>query len=101
MFGLPHNYGKYDDQKVNAATHERRASPLLFHVHRLSDKEYIGVSVLLKSRFLPDGEQINAGGKNVAAKVDDWTVITDFLDGKVGNPATADNRFPDKKAVMP
>jgi len=103
MFGLPHNYGKYDNQKVNAATHERRASPLLFHVHRLSDNEYIGVSVLLKSRFLPVSEQINAGGKNVAAKVNDWAVISDFLDGKVGNPPTVDDRFPvqGKKAVLP
>jgi CRISPR-associated protein Cmr1 len=106
MFGLPHDYGKTPDQKVNAATHERRASPLLFHVHRLSDNEYIGVSVLLKSRFLPDGEKINAGGKNVTAKVDDWAVITDFLNGRVGDTPTtpkpeAPFRFQNKTAVLP
>ena len=100
-FGLPHNYdSKNKKHMVNAVNYERRASPLFFHVHRLSDKEYIGISVLLKSRFLPDGEKINAGGKHVDQNIN-WAVITDFLDGKAGNPPTSTNRFPRKKAVLP
>ncbi len=101
MFGLPHDYGQGHLQKVNAENFERRASPLLFHVHEISRNEFIGISVFLKSRFLPDREKIKARGMPVDAKVDDWSVITDFLDGKVGNPATAFDRFPGKTAVLP
>jgi CRISPR-associated protein Cmr1 len=98
VFGLPHNYGKWT--KVNGVKSERRASPLLFHVHRLSDNAYIGVSILLRSRFLPDGEKINADGEEVPPEVD-WNVIIDFLDGKIGNPPTSADRFPCKKPVLP
>ncbi|MFA7240139.1 MAG: type III-B CRISPR module RAMP protein Cmr1 [Sulfuricellaceae bacterium] len=106
VFGLPHNYDSRNKKYiVNAAIHERRASPLFFHVHRLSDKEYLGVSLLLQSRFLPNVEKINAGGHPVDQHID-WKVITNFLDGKVGDTSatpnpTAPARFPDKKAVLP
>jgi len=100
VFGLPHNYGKYDNQKVNGERHERRASPLFFHVHYLSNKEYLGISVFLKSRFLPPGEKIMAGRTPVNLKID-WTVITNFIEGKVGNPPTTEDRFPNKKPVLP
>ncbi len=100
VFGLPHNYDS-NENKVNAATHERRASPLFFHVHRLSDKNYIGVSVFLKSPFLPNGEKINAGGNHVDLNINAWKVITNFLDGKIGIPETKKDRFPDRKEVLP
>ena len=91
IFGLPHNYGKGDHLAVTPEKHrdpypkdmykhDRRASPLFFHVHKIGS-EYIGVSLLLPAIFLPQGEKINAGGKNVPAKIE-WSILTDFLDGK-------------------
>lgn len=96
VFGLPHDYGKYPNQKIKAANHERRSSPLIFHIHQLSPNLFVGVSIFLPAKFLPDGEKIKAGYNDVPANVD-WsvnTVITDFLDGKVGNPPTSKDRFP-------
>jgi hypothetical protein len=82
--------------EVALADHKRRASPLLFHVHALGDKSFIGVSILLRSAFLPAGEKINAGGTDVPAKIE-WNLLTDFLDGMekhTGNP-----RFPHKVTI--
>ena len=76
VFGLPHNYGK--GKQVEPETHDRRASPLLFHVHEFGSG-YAGLAVLLRSRFLPNGEQVRAGGTNVPARPD-WNVLTEFLD---------------------
>lgn len=95
VFGLPHNYGKRANEQVNAAEHERRASPLFFHVHQIAN-EYIGVSLLMRADFLPAGEQINAGGKKIDAKIE-WSVITDFLDGDA--QSSNQPRFPDKQRV--
>lgn len=80
IFGLPHNYGKGERLSIVPENHDRRASPLFFHVHRINN-EYIGVSLLLPATFLPQGEKINAGGTNVPAKIE-WSILTDFLDGK-------------------
>ena len=95
VFGLPHNYGKGPFMEVGPAQHKRRASPLFFHVHALGEKSFIGVSVLLRSAFLPAGEKINAGGTEVPTKIE-WNLLTDFLDGKdnAGNP-----RFPQKVTI--
>ncbi len=76
VFGLPHNYGKRTN--VKPEDHDRRASPLLFHVHRFGEG-YAGIALLLRSRFLPHGEKILARDKAVSANPD-WTVLTDFLD---------------------
>lgn len=99
-FGLPHNYGQ-KDYHVTPSQHERRASPLLYHVHSI-DKKFIGIAIYLPCQFLPEGEQINANGDNVPANIN-WSVITDFLDNKVGNPPAPDAaaRFPAKKAILP
>ena len=48
--------------------HERRASPLFFHVHKIGN-EYVGVALLLRSQFLPESERISAN----------WSMLTDFL----------------------
>ncbi len=103
VFGLPHNYGQSPNQKVNGESHERRSSPLLFHVHPVGTT-FVGVSVYLPAQFLPQGEKINAGGSFVDADIM-WSIIPCFLDGKVGNlplPGAKD-RFPtsSKKAVLP
>lgn len=101
MFGLPHNYHQHHHH-VTAENHERRSSPLLFHVHHVGN-EFFGISIYLPAKFLPDGEQINANNKLVPAKVNCWSIITNFLDGKVGNPpaALANARFPSKQAILP
>jgi hypothetical protein len=97
VFGLPHNYGKKDWQKVNGEKHERRSSPLLFHVHPVGNT-FVGISIYLPARFLPAGEKINAGGTLVPTTID-WPFITDFLDSKVGNPPTTKYRFPNPSKI--
>lgn len=96
VFGLPHNYGKGSFMEISPAQHKRRSSPIFFHVHALGEKSFIGVSVLMRSAFLPAGEKINAGGIDVPAKIE-WNILTEFLDGKekhTGNP-----RFPRKVTI--
>ncbi len=61
VFGLPQG-------KVKPEEHERRASPLFFHVHKIGS-EFVGVALLLQSRFLPKGERISAK----------WEMLMDFL----------------------
>ena len=93
VFGLPHNYyGSKNHVKcdVIAEHHERRASPLLLHVHKVGDR-YVGMSFLLPAEFLPKGERIKAGGSYVPA-YPDWEVLTDFLDDP--------KRFPHRDAVL-
>jgi CRISPR-associated protein Cmr1 len=98
VFGLPHNYHK-DHHHVVSEHFERRSSPLLFHVHPIGNT-FIGLSIFMPAQFLPKDERISSNGKPANTNID-WSVITDFLDGKVGNPATAVDRFPAKKAVLP
>lgn len=95
VFGLPHNYGKRDEQKVTPANHERRASPLLFHVHQIGDT-FFGVSIFLRSQFLPTEEGINAGRKVVPAKIE-WEWISDFVTGKDMQGRT---RFSNRKRIV-
>lgn len=76
VFGLPHNYGKKIE--VKPQEHDRRASPLLFHVHQIGER-YAGAALLLRSRFLPEGEKIRARHETVPASPD-WSVLTTFLD---------------------
>ena len=71
VFGLP-----LKGEKLR--NHDRRASPLFFHVHKIGN-EYVGVALLLRSQFLPKGEKILANRKPVPANPD-WKVLTDFLD---------------------
>jgi CRISPR-associated protein Cmr1 len=95
VFGLPHNYGKGPSMEVSPEKHDRRASPLLFHVQALGKHSFGGVTVLLQSAFLPAGEMINAGGAKLQAKIE-WSLLRDFLDGadKSGNV-----RFPGKVTI--
>jgi CRISPR-associated protein Cmr1 len=119
IFGLPHNYGKELGIVPVGDGSDRRASPLLLHVHRLGANSYIGVSLLLRSQFLPTdhnnvmikqgkndsklGSKSTLRNKNTirSARVD-WTVLTDFLDGP--EPTDRDSRkpyFPDRIPVLP
>ncbi len=85
VFGLPHNYDKESHHVLpepakDAKGEGRRASPLWFHVHRLNDKNYLGISIYLPATFLPANKKISANGRLVPQKIE-WNVITDFLDG--------------------
>ena len=80
VFGLPHNYGREPGKQVSAEHFHRRATPLMFHVHWISSREFIGVSILLPAKFLPDGERIKAGTRNVPQNID-LGVLSRFLDG--------------------
>lgn len=103
IFGLPHSYGKTEDITVTAEKppepekrwHERRASPLFFHVHKVGN-EYFGVAMVLPAVFLPQNEKINAGGINVPVKAE-WQLLNDFLDGKDN---AGKNRFAEKAPIL-
>jgi CRISPR-associated protein Cmr1 len=107
VFGLPHNYLT---DNVSGEKHDRRASPLLVHVHELAPNSYALISIVLRAEFLPDiektqdgrrfiePEKINAGGKLVPQNIK-WQLIDQFLDGYVGHRNDKSNTpyFPDKQ----
>lgn len=96
IFGLPHNYSQNPDDNVTGAGHDRRASPLLVHVHEYTPGSYGLLSLVLHSKFLPDvekskngktiieKEKIKTGIKEVPQKIK-WAIIDQFLDGYVGH----------------
>ena len=124
MFGLPHSYFTMEEQSKRNALVEwrgskdengRRASPLFFHVHKLSgeNKQYIGIAFLLKADFLDGAKQkvlLNqftekdkrkrfiVENKTVPLK-EDWSVIENFINGQETN--TGNVRFPQKKQIFP
>lgn len=51
-FGLPHNYGKAEEDQVLPIHSDRRASPLFFHIH-LCDGHPVAVLTFLPACFLP------------------------------------------------
>jgi CRISPR-associated protein Cmr1 len=83
VFGLPHNYSQSGDD-VTPKNFQRRSSPLLLHIHPLSERQFIAVSVFLPTVFLPEGEQIKAGDKSVTVKIE-YQLIHDFLDKYFSN----------------
>ena len=104
IFGLPHNYGKgpkrevTPEKKAAGSGHDRRASPLWFHIHDYGPRanpRYAGIATVFRAKFLPDGERINAGGTSVTANPD-YGVIERFLGGCVGHrdAKTTDKYFP-------
>lgn len=67
VFGLPHNYyfgslsrGRDLQVKadVTASSHDRRGSPLFFHVHDSGAGSPLAVITFLPACFLPEGEQV-------------------------------------------
>ncbi|MBM7865795.1 type III-B CRISPR module RAMP protein Cmr1 [Heliobacterium gestii] len=93
-FGLPHNYWFPKSEykvDVNAERHDRRASPLFIHIHRLTAKLYVAVVILMPARFLPDDEKIKINDKAVplSPDVERYQVVRDFMD-----------RFPDRLEVI-
>lgn len=87
VFGLPQNYGKYEqDQVIPVDSLTRRASPLFFHVHQVSDHDApIGVLTYLPAVFLPDNHNaVKFGGDPVPigqnGGIDFWKPAEDFLE---------------------
>lgn len=82
-FGLPHNYGKGSQNEVAPENYDRRASPLFLHIHQPAIREMPqGVAAFLPSRFLPEGEQLQAFGRRARIVCDEsfWFPIHAFLD---------------------
>jgi CRISPR-associated protein Cmr1 len=89
VFGLPHNYQEGNVEP--AADLNRRASPLLIHVHEVGDAPVVVLSYL-PARFLPEGARVSVGKKTDKGRVinpgidaplkdgDFWKPIDDLLD---------------------
>lgn len=85
VFGLPHNYGRQPDQQVGPADDhlDRRASPLLIHIHECGNTP-VAVLSMLPAEFLPGGDEalVDVGGKKLKLASDQelWKPANDFLD---------------------
>ena len=86
-FGLPHNYGKNDDQQVGPFDREldRRASPLFIHIHECGSMP-VAVLSFLPAQFLPKDSKgksyISVGKSKVPQRPEDelYRPIHEFLD---------------------
>lgn len=81
VFGLPHNYSK-TFQVTPDRDFDRRASPLLVHVHECGTTPVVVLS-FLPSRFLPEGSTLKVGdSKRIRLAQGEalWKPIHDFLD---------------------
>jgi CRISPR-associated protein Cmr1 len=86
-FGLPINYDRA--LSVSGAWDmDRRASPLMFHVHQLPNGTSFGVVLLLPTKFMPNDEvAISRRNRKSGAIRYDFSgkgvkVLTNFLDGR-------------------
>lgn len=103
-FGLPHNYGKRKDQKIDPHNRnfDRRASPLFIHIHEF-DALPVAVLSFLPARFLPkERSAISVGGRKVAQKPEEelYRPIHDFLD-RLLDPGKRKEPFTDVIEVGP
>lgn len=86
VFGLPHNYRFSNGAQaaVNYAPKDqdaRRSSPLLLHIHKLADEQFVAVHVLLPALFLPSQAKIRVktrGAVEVLVNVD-WSILQKYL----------------------
>ena len=87
VFGLPHNYffsstkRKADINYTPGGTDARRASPLLLHIHRISDDKCLAVHTLLPATFLPQDAKIRIKSQTSSnvSFTPDWQVLHAFL----------------------
>jgi hypothetical protein len=98
-FGLPHKYG--DNLVVSGpeTSKDRRASPLIFHVHKTADGNCFGVALLLPTQFFP-GTDVKIGNYKYKY-VFDPSVLTDFLDHSGTVAATGTARYFDGQTIIP
>lgn len=64
--------------------HQRRASPLFIHIHRLADDKFIAVQMLMRATFLPSNNPVNISAKRLSAGCNlvatpDWTKVHEYL----------------------
>lgn len=86
VFGLPHNYRFSNGAQaaVNYAPKDqdaRRSSPLILHIHKLADEQFLAVHALLPALFLPSQAKIRVktrGSVEVPVKVD-WSILQNYL----------------------
>jgi CRISPR-associated protein Cmr1 len=85
-FGLPHNYGAMGNVGPAQRELDRRASPLLIHIHQCGSRPVAVVS-FLPARFLPLSStgapaQISVGGPSIPQKPEQelYQPIRTFLD---------------------
>ena len=116
-FGLPHNYAKW--LRIEAEHHDRRASPLFFHIHPLGNG-FIAVIAFLPARFLPEvrengavrPEKIKVAKANKPPKKEDvrlvkekvdYGVVERFLDGFTDAGSQPHEYFSPRtrKAILP
>ena len=85
LFEIARNYGKGPLKTVTPDGLDRRASPLLVHIHTCGSTP-VAVLSFLPARFLPEKTQIIALGTKapVAAAPGLWEPITDLLDRFLG-----------------
>ncbi len=113
-FGLPHNYAKW--LGVTAANivrdgktieFDRRASPLMFHIHQTSDGNCFGVLLYMPNRFLMEEKIGIVRGtgreqtKTSVAYTFDASVISNFIENKKpdGTPPKNGDYFPSTKIL--
>ena len=89
IFGLPHNYFWIESKdKLEIApkesTRNRRASPLMIHIHEFPDGHCAAIQLLFPSRFLPDQTVLELKGKRTSNLTDpkvSYQPIINYLDG--------------------
>jgi CRISPR-associated protein Cmr1 len=112
IFGLPHNYSQ--TLSVLSQTADRRASPLLVHIHKLTSQKYIAVLSIIRANFLPehdkvwirqhspkrpDGDPNKIPADQLREPRLDWTVLNGFIDGT--NKKTRQPYFPNAMQILP
>jgi CRISPR-associated protein Cmr1 len=104
VFGLPHNYGKQAEDKVEPAGKnlERRASPLFIHAHECGMRPVL-VLAFLPAVFLPSehgAARVKVGGKSVslADEAQLWKPIDEFLERLLH---TSKEHFESRQEVRP
>jgi len=111
VFGLPHNYQKRiadkDIRKVMVTTSDRkksdrRASPLILHIHAYDNDRYAAVVTILPTMFLPQSLKIKANGRDVPPAID-YSVLDEFVDGFEGKAGAKKSTryFPYRRPVFP
>lgn len=95
VFGLPNNVFFMDCKQtveVNPATHQRRASPLLAHLHEFPNGQKVILATLLPAQFLPvqEGIAVKSRGRHPERLPfqPDWKVIEAFIQQCEGKELT-------------
>lgn len=86
VFGLPHNYRFSNGAQAAVnyapkAQDARRSSPLILHIHKLADEQFVAVHALLPALFLPSQAKIRVktrGAVEVPVNVD-WSILQKYL----------------------